>query len=84
MVERSRLLGWCWRCGRSFDCVIREVRESLAQDDDSWGTCKRAVGRSPDAHPNDDEAVVRMGHPDCADTRGLWWVSWLFGRRSRR
>jgi len=27
---------------------------------------RRAVGLPPDAHPNDDEAVVRMGHPD-------WW-----------
>jgi len=24
---------------------------------------RRAVGRSPDTHPNDDETVVRMGHP---------------------
>ena len=30
------------------------------------GWLRRAVGRSPDAHPHDDEAVVRMGHLDCA------------------
>ena len=30
---------------------------------------KRAVGLSPDAHPNDDKTVVRMGHPDCAAIR---------------
>ena len=26
---------------------------------------------APDAHPNDDETVVRMGHPEMWE---LWWL----------
>ena len=46
--------------------LLAKCASSFAQDDGVVRVLKRAVALLRDAHPNDDEAVVRMGHPDCA------------------
>jgi len=52
-----------WRVLRLRDS--QKSANHFAQDDRVGVVRERAVGFA-DAHPNDDKAVARMGHPDCA------------------
>jgi len=51
-------------------CGCDGIRRSFAPSAGSGygfvGVWRRAVGLLPDAQVNDDEAVVSLGHPDCA------------------